>query len=62
MMGLGKYAAAVIGSYAASVALIVLLVALSIWKSARVKRVLAEVETRAARPVQTKDLAEKNDG
>ena len=47
MMELGKYAGAVIGSYAASVALIVALVVLSIWKSARVKRALAEVEARA---------------
>ncbi|MDB5665831.1 heme exporter protein CcmD [Cypionkella sp.] len=47
MMELGKYAVAVIGSYAASIALIVVLVALSLWKSARVKRALAEVEARA---------------
>ena len=47
MMELGKYAGAVIGSYAASVALIVALVGLSIWKGARVKRALAEVEARA---------------
>lgn len=46
MMGLGKYAEAVIGSYAASVALIVALVALSIWKGARVKKALTEVEAR----------------
>ena len=47
MMELGKYAGAVIGSYAASVVLIVALVALSIWQSARVKRALNEVEARA---------------
>ena len=47
MMELGKYAGAVIGSYAASVVLIVALVVLSILKSARVKRALAEVEARA---------------
>ncbi len=46
MMELGKYAGAVIGSYAVSVALIVVLVALSIWQSARVKRALNEVEAR----------------
>jgi heme exporter protein D len=46
MMGLGKYAEAVIGSYAASVALIVALVALSIWRGARVKKALTEVEAR----------------
>ncbi|MFC3180035.1 heme exporter protein CcmD [Cypionkella sinensis] len=59
MIDLGKYAGAVIGSYAASVALIVVLVALSIWKSARVKRALAEVEARAARPVQVQSGGEK---
>ena len=46
MPELGKYAGAVIGSYAASVALIVALVALSIWKGARVKKALTEVEAR----------------
>ncbi|GLS87350.1 heme exporter protein D [Cypionkella aquatica] len=46
MMELGKYASAVIGSYAASIALIAVLVALSIWRAARVKRALAEVEAR----------------
>jgi heme exporter protein D len=43
---LGKYSFAVLGSYAASVALIVGLVALSLWQRARVKRALAEVEAR----------------
>ena len=47
MMELGKYAGAVIGSYAASVVLIVVLVALSIWKGARVKQALADVEAHA---------------
>lgn len=46
MPELGKYAGAVIGSYAASVALIVALVALSIWRGAAVKRALREVEAR----------------
>lgn len=46
MTELGKYAGAVIGSYAASVLLIVALVVLSIWRSARVKRALREVEAR----------------
>ncbi|KAF0171455.1 MAG: heme exporter protein D [Rhodobacteraceae bacterium] len=46
MDALGKYAGAVIGSYVASVALIVALVALSIWKGAKVKRALKEVEDR----------------
>lgn len=43
---LGNYAAAVLYSYAASVALIVVLVGLSIWQGARVKRALREVEER----------------
>ena len=46
MMELGKYAGAVIGSYLASVLLILALVLLSIWRSARVKRALREVEAR----------------
>lgn len=57
MIELGKYAAAVIGSYAISIALIAALVALSIWKSARVKRALADVEARAG-----KDVMEKKNG
>jgi heme exporter protein D len=43
---LGKYAGAVIGSYAASVALIVALVALSLWRGAKIKQALRDVETR----------------
>ncbi len=43
---LGKYAVAVLGSYAASAVLIVGLVALSFWQRARVKRALDEVEAR----------------
>ncbi len=46
MPDLGKYAGAVMWSYAASVALILALVALSIWRGARVKRALAEAESR----------------
>ena len=43
---LGKYAFAVLSSYAASVLLLAGLVAVSIWKGRRVKRELAEVEAR----------------
>ena len=43
---LGKYAFAVLGSYAASMLLLVVVVALSIWQGRRVKRHLAEVEAR----------------
>jgi heme exporter protein D len=46
MPELGKYAGAVIGSYAASVALIVVLVAWSLWRGAAVKRALRDVEDR----------------
>jgi len=46
MPELGKYAGAVIGSYAASVLLIVVLVAWSIWRGGKVKRALKEVEAR----------------
>ncbi|MCU0827345.1 MAG: heme exporter protein CcmD [Tabrizicola sp.] len=46
MPDLGKYAFAVIGSYAATALLLVALVALSFWQRARVKRALDEVEAR----------------
>lgn len=46
MPDLGKYSGAVIGSYAASIILIVALVAWSLWRGAAVKRALAEVEAR----------------
>jgi heme exporter protein D len=46
MPELGKYAVVVMGSYAATAGLLVLLVALSLWQSARVRRALAEVEAR----------------
>lgn len=43
---LGKYAGAVLSSYAASIALILALVGLSLWRGAKVKRALAEAEAR----------------
>jgi heme exporter protein D len=46
MPELGKYAGAVLGSYAATAVLIALLLGLSLWQAARVKRALAEVEAR----------------
>lgn len=46
MPELGKYAGAVLGSYAATIGLIVLLVAVSLWRSAKTKAALAEVEAR----------------
>ncbi len=49
MPDLGKYAGAVLGSYAATIALVAALVALSFWQRARAKRLLAEVEARAGK-------------
>ena len=46
MPDLGNYAGAVLWSYAASIALIVALVGLSIWQGARVKQALREFEAR----------------
>ena len=46
MPDLGKYAGAVLGSYAAAILLLVALVALTLWQGARMKRALAEVEAR----------------
>jgi heme exporter protein D len=46
MPDLGKYAFAVVGSYAATAVLIAALVALSFWQRARIKRALEEVEAR----------------
>lgn len=46
MPDLGKYAGAVLGSYAATAVLLAGLVALTLWRAARVRRALAEVEAR----------------
>lgn len=46
MPELGKYAAAVIGSYVATIAVLGALVVVSLWQGRRVKRALAEVEAR----------------
>ncbi|ARC88117.1 heme exporter protein CcmD [Rhodovulum sp. MB263] len=43
---LGKYAVAVLSSYALTMALIAVLIAVSLWRGARVRRQLAEVEAR----------------
>ncbi|TCM84739.1 heme exporter protein CcmD [Rhodovulum steppense] len=43
---LGKYAGAVLSSYAISLALLAVLVVLSLWRAARVRRQLEEVESR----------------
>ena len=44
---LGKYAGVVMGAYGASIALLVALVAVSLWQAGRMKRALEEVEARA---------------
>lgn len=46
MPDLGKYAGAVLSSYAASIVLIAVLVGWSVWRGAKVRRALKEVETR----------------
>lgn len=51
MPDLGKYAMPVLGSYAATIVLVAVLIALSLWRSARVRRALAEAEARAAKGV-----------
>lgn len=49
MPELGKYAVAVLGSYAVTAILVAGLVGLSLWQSARTKRALAEIEARQER-------------
>jgi heme exporter protein D len=49
MPDLGKYAFAVLGSYAITAILIAALVGLSLWQAARARRALTEVETREER-------------
>ncbi|GFE63640.1 heme exporter protein CcmD [Litoreibacter roseus] len=49
MPDLGKYAGTVLSSYAASIALVVILVALSLWRARLVQRQLADAETAYAR-------------
>lgn len=46
MPDLGKYADTVLSAYGATIVLIILLVALSLWQSRRAKAALAEVEAR----------------
>ena len=50
MPDLGKYAEAVLSSYAISLGLIVALVVLSILRARKVKAQLAEVEARGKKP------------
>ncbi len=46
MPDLGRYAVAVLSAYGLSLALIGALVALVVWRGARVRRALAEAEAR----------------
>ena len=46
MPELGKYAGAVIGSYAASIVLIAVLIGLTIWQGRRVRQALLAAEAR----------------
>ena len=46
MPDLGKYAGAVLGAYGISLALLLALVAVSLWRARRVRAQLAEVEAR----------------
>jgi heme exporter protein D len=49
MPDLGKYADAVLSAYAASIALIVVLVVLSLWRGRRVRAEMTAVEDRIKR-------------
>lgn len=49
MPDLGKYGDTVLSAYAASIVLLVLLVALSLWRGRRVRAELAKVEQRMSR-------------
>jgi heme exporter protein D len=49
MPDLGRYALPVLSSYAATILLIAALVGLSLWRGARVRRALREVEERQGR-------------
>jgi heme exporter protein D len=46
MPDLGKYAGPVLWSYALGIAILAVVVLLTLWQGARVRRALAEVETR----------------
>lgn len=46
MPDLGKYADAVLSSYAASIALLIVLVGMTLWRGRRARRALEEIEER----------------
>ncbi|MFN3643878.1 MAG: heme exporter protein CcmD [Gemmobacter sp.] len=47
---LGRHAVWVLSAYGASLALIAVLVGLTLWRAARVRRALRQVEERQGRP------------
>ena len=49
MPALGKYAVAVLGAYGASLALIAVLVAVTLWRGRRVRAEMEKVESRMGR-------------
>lgn len=49
MPDLGKYTDTVLSAYAASIALLILLVAISLWRGRRVRARLADTEKRLGR-------------
>jgi heme exporter protein D len=49
MPDLGKYAGPVLWSYALGIAILTVVVLLTVWQGARVKRALAEVEARVGK-------------
>lgn len=49
MPDLGKYAQAVLSSYAVSIALLVVLVAMSVWRARKTRRELTDIEQRVRR-------------
>lgn len=49
MPDLGKYAATVLAAYGVSLLLLAVLIGLSLWRSARVRRALAAQEARMQR-------------
>lgn len=49
MPDLGKYAETVLSAYGASIALLVVLVALSLWRAKRVKKQLEDIEKKVKR-------------
>ncbi|SLN36618.1 Heme exporter protein D (CcmD) [Roseovarius litorisediminis] len=49
MPDLGKYAETVLSAYAVSIALLIVLVTVSLWRAKRVKKQLEDVEMKAKR-------------